>query len=116
MKDVFDKFKCKLNEVNLYSVYDTSLTLTLPKDAQVHGKSVRTEHPIFWSLKSNSRILGIHAHPSFNTNIMHELIVNKLYENGKIDDPIKIKFMEDIYDSERPVMPNTMLKVIRSFI
>ena len=47
---------------------------------------------------------------------MHELIVNKLYENGKIDDPLKIKFIEDIYDTQRPIMHNTLLKVIRSFL
>ena len=47
---------------------------------------------------------------------MHELIVNKLYENGKIDDPLKIKFIEDIYDTQRTIMHNTLLKVIRSFL
>jgi hypothetical protein len=47
---------------------------------------------------------------------MHELIVSKLYENGKIDDPLKIKFIEDIYDSQRPLMNNTLLKVTRSFL
>jgi hypothetical protein len=60
--------------------------------------------------------MGVQAHPVFNANIMHELIVNKLYENGKIDDPLKIKFIEDIYDSERPIMHNTLLKVIRAFL
>jgi len=82
----------------------------------VHGQSVRTEQPVVWTLKDTNRILAIQAHPSFNTNIMHELIVNKLYENGKIDDPLKIKFIEDIYDSQRPIMHNTLLRVVRTFL
>jgi hypothetical protein len=100
----------------VYSVYETGLELTLPAEGIIHGVSSRSGQPIIWTLKGNSRILGLQAHPSFNTNIMHELIVSKLYENGKIDDPLKIKFIEDIYDSQRPLMNNTLLKVTRSFL
>ncbi len=76
----------------------------------MHGVSARTDQPILWGI--GDRVLGMQAHPSFNTNIMHELIVNKLYEAGKIDDPIKLKFIDDIYDCERPIMRHTLLKVI----
>ena len=66
---------------------------------------------MIWTSNDN-RILGIHAHASFNSNFMHELCVLKLYENGKIDDAIKSRFIEDIYDIERPIMRHTLLKVV----
>ena len=47
---------------------------------------------------------------------MHELIINKLYENGKIDDPLKSRFTDDIYDSERPLMQHALLKIINAFM
>jgi hypothetical protein len=48
---------------------------------------------------------------------MHDLIVAKLYENGKIDDPIKNRFIEDLYDNEKkPIMRHTAIKIIRSFL
>jgi hypothetical protein len=115
-KKVFEGHSATLKEINVYSVYETFMELTLPPEAVVHGVSTRTQQPIIWTLKGNSRIFGLQAHPSFNTNIMHELIVNKLYENGKIDDPMKIKFIEDIYDPSRPIMHNTLLKVTRAFL
>lgn len=65
---------------------------------------------------NDHRILGLNMHACFNTNIMHELVVGKLYENGKIDDAVKSRFIEDIYDTERPIMRHTMLKVIDAFL
>jgi len=53
---------------------------------------------------------------TFNANIMHELIVMKLYENGKIDDPIKQRFIDEIYDTDKPIMRHTMLKVVQCFL
>jgi hypothetical protein len=47
---------------------------------------------------------------------MHELIVAKLYENGKIDDAIKSRFIEDIYDTEKMSTRHTFLKIIDCFI
>lgn len=47
---------------------------------------------------------------------MHELVVVKLYENGKIDDAIKSRFIEDIYDTDRPIMRHTLLKIIDNFL
>lgn len=67
-------------------------------------------------MKDSNRVLGLQIAPSFNINIMHELIINKLYENGKIDDPLKTRFTDDIYDTERPVMQHVLLKVIKAFM
>jgi len=61
-------------------------------------------------------VLGLQIPPSFNINIMHELIINKLYENGKIDDPLKTRFTDDIYDTDRPLMQHVLLKIIHSFM
>lgn len=65
---------------------------------------------MIWTTK-DERVLGLNMHAAFNTNIMHELIVTKLYENGKIDDAIKARFIEDIYDIEKPLMRHTMLRI-----
>lgn len=47
---------------------------------------------------------------------MHELVVIKLYEAGKIDDAIKMRFIEDIYDTQKPLTRNTLLKIIDNFL
>jgi hypothetical protein len=47
---------------------------------------------------------------------MHELVVTKLYENGKIDDAIKARFIDDIYDIQKPLMRHTMLKIEEAFL
>jgi hypothetical protein len=47
---------------------------------------------------------------------MHELIINKLYEYGKIDDPLKTRFTDDVYDTERPLMQHVLLKIINAFM
>lgn len=70
---------------------------------------------MIWTSKDH-RVLGLHAHASFSTNFMHELVVVKLYENGKIDDAIKSRFIEDIYDTDRPIMRHTLLKIMDNFL
>jgi hypothetical protein len=60
--------------------------------------------------------MGLHMDPTLNTNMMHELVVAKLYENGRIDDSIKTRFIDDIYDIEKPITRHTMLRVIDQFL
>jgi hypothetical protein len=70
---------------------------------------------MIWTTK-DERVLGLHPHSHFNTNIMHELVITKLYENGKIDDAIRARFIEDIYDVEKPLMRNTLLRIEEAFL
>ena len=115
-KSLYKPYKgAKLNELNVNSIYDIGLNLILPPDGVAHGVSTRTDQVIIWTLKNSNRIMGLQAPPSFNVNIMHELIINKLYENGKIDDPLKSRFTEDIYDTERPLMQHALLRIIYAF-
>jgi hypothetical protein len=101
--------------MNVYSVYEESLELILPEGAVCHGVSPRSQQVMIWT-SGDQRVLGLHAHAAFNTNFMHELVVPKLYENGKIDNAIKSRFIEDIYDTERPIMRHTLLKVMDHFL
>jgi hypothetical protein len=97
----------KIPELIVYGNYDITTELILPKTAKVHGVSARSGKVMIWTTK-DERVLALHFHSSYNTNIMHELIVTKLYENGKIDDAIKARFIEDIYDITKPLMRHTM--------
>lgn len=106
----------KLTELNVNSIYDIGNSLRLPEGGISHGYSTRTKQQIIWTLKGSNRVLGLQIPPSFNINIMHELIINKLYENGKIDDPLKTRFTDDIYDTERPLMQHVLLKIITAFM
>lgn len=114
VKQVFNDSN-KVPELNVFALYDEGIELTLPEGAIVHGVSSRTGQTMIWTSDDN-RIMGLHVHAKFNTNIMHDLIIVKLYENGKIDDVIKARLIEDIYDQERPLMRHTLLKVIHSFL
>lgn len=89
--------------MNVNSIYDFGLSLNLPPNGVSHGHSTRTDQQIIWTLKDSNQVLGLQIAPSFNINIMHELIIHKLYENGKIDDPLKTRFTDDVYDTERPL-------------
>lgn len=71
--------------------------------------SARTGQNMIWT---TDRVLAFHTQATYNANIMHELMLSKLYENGKIDDSIKSKLIEEIYDTERPITRHTLLKVI----
>ncbi len=83
----------------------------MPENALVHGLSQKTGETIIWS-SEDGRVLGLQTLISLNANIIHELIVMKLYEHGKIDDLIKQRFLDEIYDTEKPIMRHTLLKVI----
>lgn len=105
----------KIPELIVNANYDLMTDLILPKTAKVHGVSARSGKVMIWTTK-DERVLGLHFQSAFNTNIMHELIVTKLYENGKIDDAIKARFIEDIYDVSKPLMRHTMQKIEEAFL
>lgn len=98
-----------ISELNIFSFFDERNLVILPEGVKVQGVSARTGSNMIWT---TDRVLAFHTHATYNANIMHELFVSKLYESGKIDDSIKSKFIEDIYDTERPITRHTLLKVI----
>lgn len=101
--------------INVYSVAEGIVEVILPDGAQAHGVSKRSGQSVIWTTE-DGRVMGLHMLLTFNANIMHELIVMKLYENGKIDDPIKQRFIEEIYDTERPIMRHSLIKVVLCFL
>ena len=99
-----------------YGFYEDTIELILPEDTTiVHGVSSKTGQIIIWTTK-DARVMGLNTHSGFNTNMMHQLVVNKLYENGKIDDAIKMRFIEAIYDTEKSLTRHTILKVVETFL
>ena len=91
------------------------MDVTLPENAQAHGISKRSGQSVIWTMDCG-RVMGFQMMLTFNANIMHELIVMKLYENGKIDDPIKQRFIDEIYDTDKPIMRHTLMKVVQCFL
>ena len=119
VKDLYKAYNStgvKLTELNVNSIYEIGINHNLPPNGVSHGFSTRTNQQIIWTLKDSNRVLGLQIPPSFNINIMHELIINKLYEYGKIDDPLKTRFTDDVYDTERPLMQHVLLKIINAFM
>jgi len=63
----------------------------LPPEAILHGSSDRTRVEI-WTLKD--RIFSMQAHPELNSSLIEDLVINKLYDIGKLDDNLKNEALE----------------------
>ena len=70
---------------------------TLPQGAVNLGYSDRTENEI-WRIED--KVLAFQSHPEFNSNFIEELIINKMYDVGKLDDMQKDEVLERINDNE----------------
>ena len=44
------------------------------------------------------------------------MVINKLYDVGKIDDAIKNEFMDTVFEPSKPLTRNLMLKVMYEFL
>lgn len=93
----------ELDRIHLHSVHADNIT-QLPERAHCLADSERCPNEI-WVIDQESkqgeenkessckkrgqkcaRVLGIASHPEFNSHYVEENIVQKMYENGKIDD------------------------------
>jgi GMP synthase-like glutamine amidotransferase len=63
----------------------------LPKEAQVLGHSTKTQNEI-WQIPN--RVLCFQSSPEINKTYIKELIINKLYDIGKLDDNQKNQSLE----------------------
>jgi len=85
----------------------------LPPNAQQLGSSKRTDNEI-WHI--NERVLCIQSHPEFNVHYIKELIVNKMYDTGKLDDVQKNECLEKIRNVTLSLSRNTMNKFLYQFL
>ena len=56
------------------------------------------------------------AHPELTSQVIDDLIINKLYDLGRLDDTQKAEALENVYDPSKPLNSNAMLKIIYNFI
>ena len=61
----------------------TDMVAKLPDKAILHGSSNRCHNEI-WTIAD--RVLCLQSSPELNTTYIKELIINKLYDVGKLDD------------------------------
>ena len=64
----------------------TDMVAKLPEGAVLHGSSNRAHNEI-WTVAD--RVLCIQSSPELNASYIKELIINKLYDVGKLDDNYK---------------------------
>ena len=85
----------------------------LPSGAVNLGYSNRTEHEI-WRI--DNRVLCIQGHPEYNASYIEEIIINKMYDIGKLDDMQKDEVLERVNDNEQNLTRNVLNMLIFSFI
>ena len=85
----------------------------LPEGATLHASSKTTPTEI-WSL--GDRLFAMQCHPELTSFTIEELIINKLYDLGRLDDNLKQEALELVYDPEKPLARNMMLKIIYAFL
>lgn len=85
----------------------------LPQDAVNLAYSDRTENEI-WMI--GERVLAIQSHPEFNASYIEELIINKMYDVGKLDDMQKDEVLQKLYDNDHYLTRNILSLFIFNFI
>ena len=101
-----------MEEVGLLKVGMGNLQ-RLPEGSQIYGESSRTHNEI-WGI--NDRVLCFQSSPEINKTFVKDLVINKLYDVGKIDDKIKNLSMEQVDDELIPNSRHFILKCIHRFI
>ena len=90
------QFKLELGSLIVHAVHGDHVAV-LPQNAVNLGYSDRTENEI-WRVED--RVLCVQSHPEFNANYIEELVVNKLYDVGKLDDMQKDDVLEKVNDTD----------------
>ena len=85
----------------------------LPSGAVNLGYSDRTENEI-WHVPD--RVFAVQCHPEYSNSYMEEMILNKLYEDGLLNDMTRDEVMERINDSELSLTRSVLNLVIFAFI
>jgi len=85
----------------------------LPEHAKVLAFSKRTNVEM-WSI--GTQVLGIQGHPEFNSYYITEMIINKLADNGRLDDSQKQEALFSLIDPNKPLGRNIMIKLLHAFL
>ena len=107
-----EQLKSQMSSLIVHTVHGDHVAL-LPQGAVNLGYSDRTENEI-WRI--DDRVLCIQSHPEFNANYIEEMIVNKMYDTGELDDMKKDEVLERINDNELLLTRNVLNMFIFSFI
>jgi len=85
----------------------------LPEGAVILGSSGK-DHQEIWAIGDN--VLCFQSSPELNKTFVVDLIINKLYDIGKIDDKMKNQSLEEIDDEVVPMSRHFMMKCIRNYL
>ena len=107
-----EQLKHLMGTLIVHTVHGDHVAL-LPNGAVNLGYSDRTENEI-WRIED--RVLCIQSHPEFNANYIEEMIVNKMYDTGELDDMKKDEVLERINNNELLLTRNVLNMFIFSFI
>lgn len=113
-----DRYKEQLTHVEfmgslvVHAVHGDHVTV-LPHSAVNLGYSDRSPNEI-WRI--DNRVLAIQSHPEFNSNYIEELIINKMYDVGKLNDMQKDEVLERINDNQLLLTRNVLNMIVFSFI
>lgn len=74
---------------------------------------MRSQYEI-WHI--SDRVLCFQGSPELNKTFVKELVINKLYDNGKIDDKLKNTSLEQVEDDLIPNSRHFALKIVKEFL
>ena len=77
-----EQLKLQMGTLIVHTVHGDHVAM-LPQGAVNLGYSDRTENEI-WRI--DDRVLCVQSHPEFNANYIEEMIINKMYDTGELDD------------------------------
>ena len=97
-----DVIKREMEELVVPSVHAEHVT-KLPKGARRLGSSEKTKNEI-WTM--DNRVLCMQFHPEFNSFFIEELIINKMYDVGQLDDMQKNEAVDKTKDYRLPYTRN----------
>ena len=104
--------KVEMRQLIVPSVHSEHVT-KLPKGAKRLGSSDKTKNEL-WTL--DDRLLCMQFHPEFNSFFIEELIINKMYDVGELDDMQQNEALDRIKDCRLPFTRNLVNRVIFNFL
>lgn len=85
----------------------------LPDGAMLYGSSNKVNNEI-WTIQD--RVLCVQSTPEVNSKYINDLIINKLYDIGKLDDNQKQQGIELLNDENKPMSRHFLLKIMLNFL
>ena len=104
--------KAEIKEIGIFKVHSEYVS-KLPENTELLGSSTRTRSEI-WSI--GDQILCMQASPEVNRTYIKNLIIEKLYDEGKLDDLQKNKSLDELDEEFIPISRHFMLKCLHEFL